>query len=89
MRGAEVLDPQPGNHGLLKTAELPGQERRRFTGRQAAARLQQIEDSADWQLPNGPGILRPGYPQLVYAVRPGQQDNRIGLTALPCFPQSP
>ena len=89
MRGEEVLDSQPGNHCLLKPAELPGQERCRFTGRQTAARLQQIEDSADWQLPNGPGILRPGYPHFVYVVRPGQQDNRIGLMAFPCFPQPP
>ena len=32
MRCEEVLDPQAGNHGLLKTAELTGQKGCRFTG---------------------------------------------------------
>ena len=55
-----------GNQCVLKPAELPGQERCRFTGRQTAARLQQIEDSADSQLPNGPGILRPGSTRTLF-----------------------
>ena len=32
VRGKEVLDPQTGDHGLLKSAEFPGQERCGFTG---------------------------------------------------------
>ena len=42
----KVLDPQPWNHGLLKTTELTGQERCCLSCRKVTADFQKVEDSA-------------------------------------------
>ena len=68
----EVLDPQAGDYGLLKAAELPRQERCRFAGCHIAAGFEQVQYATRGQFPNRSGVLRPGDLDFCFIVRRGQ-----------------
>ena len=58
--GEEVLDPQAGNDGFLKAAELSSKECRGFARRPGAALFQQVEYAVGEKLADGAGELGAG-----------------------------
>ena len=84
--GDEVLDPQAGDDGFLKAAELPGKEGRGVARRPGAALFQQVEYAVGEKLADGAGELGAGDQDFVRVVGGGQGYDGVGLASLSGLP---
>ena len=84
----EVFDPQAGNDGFLKAAELSSKECRGFARRPGAALFQQVEYAVGEKLADGAGELGAGDQDFVRVVGGRQGYDGVGLATFSGLPQA-